>query len=48
MHVAGHAKIYGVDDFVGAGVIEDGLGMDTWDECYWVVWEVEEEYVPAL
>lgn len=27
--VAGHAKVGGVDDFVGAGVVEDGLGVDT-------------------
>jgi len=27
--VAGHAEVGRVDDFVGAGVVEDGLGVDT-------------------
>ena len=27
--VSRHAKVFGVDDFVGAGVVEDGLGVNT-------------------
>lgn len=29
VNVAGHAKVGGVDDLVGAGVVQDGLGVDT-------------------
>ena len=29
MHVAAHAKVGGVDDFVGRRVVEDGFGVDT-------------------
>lgn len=29
VNIAGHSKIGGVDDFVGAGVVQDGLGVDT-------------------
>ena len=29
MHVACQAKVGRVDDLVGAGVVEDGLGVDT-------------------
>lgn len=27
--VSRHAKVFGIDDLVGAGVVEDGLGVDT-------------------
>lgn len=29
VHVAGHAEVGGVDDLVGAGVVQDSLGVDT-------------------